>query len=140
MSWDTLWHRIDKLIDKQDMSHYIEPPGVGIAWLWKLPDTHPFFRPALRHDAEYDLVKAGASPYTSSAVPDLHFFQDCVTECAKLQTVASINWYLSEANTFYGLIRTWGAVRWPLLMHTAKTKTVDPAQAHAWQDTPGEDN
>ena len=109
---DGLLDKLRRIIQKQDMSQYIEPPGIGIAWLWKLPDTHPFFQAAIRHDAEYDLMREGKSPHPSNEIPDLHFYQDCLLAIAKLDSVVAIEFYLFQAHVFYGLIRTWGSVRW----------------------------
>lgn len=107
-----IFDRLKKFFDKEDMSNYIEPPGIGIAWLWKLPDTHPFFEAAVNHDGEYDLMREGKSPYDSSAIPDFHFYQDCVIAAAEQDSVAKIEYYLAQAHIFYALISTWGLKRW----------------------------
>lgn len=112
MTFKALLNKLLKFIDKQDMSNYIEPPGIGIAWLWKLPDTHPFFVASKRHDYEYDLMREGTSPYSSSEIPDLLFYQDCLRAIAELDSIMEIEFYLTQAHIFYGLIRTWGAIRW----------------------------
>jgi len=103
--------RVTLFIDK-DTRQYIEPPGVGIAWLWKLPDTHPFYRAALYHDSEYDLMREGKSPYESSAIPDLAFYRKCIRAAAEQEDILKIEYYLAQAKTFYILIRMWGRIRW----------------------------
>ncbi len=110
--WQRIRDRITRFIDKQDMSEYIEPPGIGVAWLWKLPDSHPFFLAAVNHDREYDLLRAGQSPYKSSKIPDTNFYKECVEACSKLATVGAIDFHLAQARVFYSLVRSWGALRW----------------------------
>ena len=101
-----------RLIDKQDMSDYVEPPGIGIAWLWKLPDEHPFQKAALKHDAAYDLMRAGASPFATSEEPDMEFFRDCLRAAIEQPTLRKIEFYIFEAELFYRLVRAWGRLRW----------------------------
>jgi hypothetical protein len=96
---------IKKLIGK-DERPYEEPPGIGIAWLWKLSDDHPFQEAALKHDAFYDQMLAGNSPFQSSKIPDLIFFQDCI------RAARGSKYYIAQAYLFYGFVKIWGKLRW----------------------------
>lgn len=96
---------IKKFIAKDNRS-YAEPPGIGIAWLWKFPDDHPFQDAARRHDAFYDEMLAGTSPFRSSITPDYIFLQDCLR-------AARGRWlYVAQAHLFYRIAGIWGKFRW----------------------------
>lgn len=103
---------LSRMIQKQDMSGYVEPPGLGIAWLWKLPDDHPFQKAGLEHDGEYDLMREGRSPYATSLEPDLNFYRSCIRAAAEQQSMSDIETYLFEAGLFYRLVRAWGHFKW----------------------------
>lgn len=91
--------------------------GIGISWLWMLPDSHPFFRAAVRHDQAYVDQFAGVSTEPTSKKADKRFLADCllVSDTFKLK---------SEAYLFYGIVRAWGALRWPKPITTTKVGNV----------------
>lgn len=105
------WERWKRFIAKDDMSDYVEPPGLGIAWLWKLPSSHPFHWAAVWHDYEYTLMELELSPYETSEIPDRHFHEECLAECAKMWWPRRA-YYRQQAELFYGLVRVWGEYRW----------------------------
>lgn len=112
MSWlNSIKEKFILFIDK-DARQYVEPPGIGIGWLWQLPDNHPFYRASLTHDAEYELMLEGKSVYRSSKIPDLTFYRECVIASAGQDNLIQIEYYLAQAKTFYLLISMWGKIRW----------------------------
>lgn len=81
--------------------------GLGIEWLWGLPENHPFHYAGLMHDKAYDMRKAGIiKDKTSKRVDDL-FLQDCL-----LLSTNSL-WLKTQAYVFYLMARCWGHFRWP---------------------------
>lgn len=102
---------LGRLIQK-DGKEYVEPPGIGLAWLWKLPDTHPFFMAAVRHDKQYDLMREGQSPWRSSEMPDYFFYSECVHAASQQPDAKLITKYVKQARLFYCLTRCWGKMRW----------------------------
>lgn len=86
-------------------------PGIGIAGLWQLPLTHPFFRCACYHDSMYDLMASGKAPYPTSKPVDDEFLRQCLERCDGMQANDFIL-YRSEAYFFYGQCRVWGTFRW----------------------------
>lgn len=78
----------------------MEPIGLGISWLWKLPDTHPFYFAGVNHDRAYDL-KISKTSYEADQV----FLKECLS-------VANTAWLKAQAYLFYGLVRVWGYYRW----------------------------
>lgn len=78
-----------------------EPAGLGISWLWKLPDSHPFFEAGIKHDAAYDKMEL-----SSSYQADKIFLEDCLK-------VAGNSYKLkAQAYLFYILCRIWGFFKW----------------------------
>jgi hypothetical protein len=86
---------------------YVEPPGIGLAWLWMLPDSHPFYWAAVKHDLRYDLRRAGLSSAETSAHADERFYQDCLEAAGEVLALRM------EAGIFYQIVRLVGAIRWP---------------------------
>lgn len=85
----------------------IEPPGIGLSWLWMLPDSHPFFWPAVKHDLRYDLRQAGMLSDETSSRADQAFYKDCLAVAASDLTLKL------EAEVFYEIVKIVGAFRWP---------------------------
>jgi len=111
--WTDIADRWRRFIQKQDTSGYVEPPGIGVKWLWKLPDSHPFYFPAVEHDRDYDLMRAGKSPWPTSEAADFRFYKGCVHRAADVSESAwDLDTYLIEARTFYQIVRAWGALKW----------------------------
>ncbi len=75
--------------------------GLGIEWLWQLPDTHPFHWAGVLHDRDYD------HRYERTSKPaDQRFLKRCLK-------VAGNDISLKiQAYTFYGLARAWGKIYW----------------------------
>lgn len=78
----------------------MEPEGLGISWLWKLPNTHPFFHAGVIHDLRYD-----EKAYPTSIEADREFLFNCLG-------VSDSLWLKTQAYLFYGLVRAWGRFRW----------------------------
>lgn len=75
--------------------------GLGVEWLWQLPDTHPFHSAGVKHDQAYDLKLQS----TSKEVDDI-FLKEC------LEIAGSSLKLKTQAYFFYALARTWGFFRW----------------------------
>jgi hypothetical protein len=75
--------------------------GLGITWLWQLPDTHPFHLAGVEHDRAYEERK-----HSSSKHADRIFLARC------LEIAGSSWWLRGQAYLFYGLVRAWGVVAW----------------------------
>lgn len=75
--------------------------GLGVPWLWQLPDTHPFHEAGVRHDRAYD-ERIG----DSSWVVDRIFLNECL-EIAGTSRLLKVQAYL-----FYLIVRAWGAIYW----------------------------
>ena len=75
--------------------------GLGVPWLWQLPDTHPFHEAGVKHDRAYDLkVGPTSKPY------DVEFLEDCLS-------IAGSSRYLKfQAYLFYFIVRAWGKIYW----------------------------
>lgn len=82
--------------------------GIGISWLWMLPDSHPFYLAAVYHDQQYQMRAEGLIDDETSARADAEFFRLC-----KIAAGSSIK-YQAQARLFYGVVRAWGAFRWPV--------------------------
>jgi hypothetical protein len=80
-----------------------EPYGLGVSWLWKLPNTHPFYIAGVAHDIAYE-NKIGNSSYPYDRI----FLETCL-KIAKEKKSLSLK---AQAYLFYGLARLWGIVRW----------------------------
>lgn len=81
--------------------------GIGISWLWMLPEEHPFFPAASWHDDQYDLRAAGLLDDTNSAEVDRYFY-------AMMREIAGDSLALKvQAWTFYKISRAWGILNWP---------------------------
>jgi hypothetical protein len=78
----------------------MEPEGLGISWLWKLPNTHPFYKAGVNHDRAYD-NKISKTSFEADQI----FLKECLS-------VASTVWLKTQAYTFYYLARAWGLVNW----------------------------
>lgn len=103
-----MWERFVRFLDIQQYpADYQEPQGLGIARIWKLPNTHPFFRAGVWHDRQYDI----STDATSEGI-DLSFYRMCVVAAAQQDSAAAINFYLAEAATFYAICRAWGELKW----------------------------
>lgn len=77
-----------------------EIEGIGISWLWKLSDSHPFYFAGVTHDRAYDF-KIHKTSYQADQI----FLEECLS--------VADTWSLkSQAYLFYALARAWGAVRW----------------------------
>ena len=77
-----------------------EPLGLGVSWLWKLPNTHPFYVASIIHDRRYD-----EKNHLTSYEADREFLENCLA--------VSSTWILrSQAYLFYLLCRAWGYYRW----------------------------
>ena len=75
--------------------------GLGISWLWGLPETHPFQQPGLNHDAHYELHDV------SQLEADKQFLRECVS-------IADGSLKLrAEAYLFYSIVRMIGWYYWP---------------------------
>jgi len=80
--------------------------GIGIPWLWQLPNNHPFYDAAIEHDKAYDDKRAGIIADKTSSLVDTKFLLDCLE-------VAGDSWKLkAQAYLFYYLCRAWGAIYW----------------------------
>lgn len=77
-----------------------EPEGLGISWLWKLPNTHPFYFAGVNHDRAYD-NKLDKTSYRIDQI----FLKECLN-------VADTLFLKIQAYTFYSLARAWGLVKW----------------------------
>jgi hypothetical protein len=77
-----------------------EPAGLGISWLWKLPNTHPFYYASVLHDIRYDQKE-----YPTSYEADQEFLVNCLN-------VATTPLLKAQAYLFYFLCRAWGKFRW----------------------------
>lgn len=78
----------------------MEPEGLGVSWLWKLSDNHPFYRAGVKHDRAYDLKIE-----KTSKKADKIFLK----ECLEIATTKSLK---AQAYLFYGIVRLWGFFRW----------------------------
>lgn len=85
------------------------PPGLGIAWLWQLPNDHPFYNAAIWHDAMYDAKIKNLLSDSSSKRIDKRFLALCL-EASKNSKKLKMQAYL-----FYFLSRVWGSFRWSKL-------------------------
>lgn len=101
-----------KRILGKDERPYVEPPGIGIAWLWKLPDSHPFQPAALKHDAYYDDMRAGAPMTETSELVDYVFYKDCLAIADAQPTLVKRLFYRLQAKLFYLIARQWGKKAW----------------------------
>jgi hypothetical protein len=79
----------------------VEPAGLGISWLWKLPESHPFYKAGVIHDARYD-DKLTPTSYEA----DREFLMNCLY-LAKDNSALKVQAYF-----FYYLCRAWGSFRW----------------------------
>lgn len=79
----------------------IEPPGLGVSWLWKLPESHPFTPAGIKHDLAYDTM---LEPTSKKA--DDEFLKDC------LKIAGNDLKLKAQAYLFYYIIRIWGFFRW----------------------------
>lgn len=86
-----------------------EVPGLGIVFLWQLPDTHPFQSAGLWHDAQYAAREAGTLSDETSARVDLEFYWKCLAIACEHHSL----WLRAEAELFYSLVRPWGMLNWP---------------------------
>lgn len=108
--------------------------GIGIPWLWQLPDDHRFFKAAVYHDAAYyirngeeelfqKLILKIENPdfvldphkYSQSKIEaredtslfcDITFLLDCY------ELAGSSRWLKFLAHFFFIIIRIWGSVSW----------------------------
>lgn len=83
-----------------------KPPetyGLGLSWLWKLDDNHPFYLAGVAHDIAYDF-KIGESSYPY----DQQFLKTCL-KIAKEKKSLSLK---MQAYVFYSLARAWGVWSW----------------------------
>ena len=87
-----------------------ERDGIGIPWLWQLPESHPFHQAALVHDHEYDLMLEGKQDKTLWEV-DTSFLEACL-ELASMYTGWPLLKLRTQAYLFFALAHTWGLVRW----------------------------
>lgn len=76
--------------------------GIGISWLWGLPETHPFTSVALEHDKAYERG--------STIKDDIKAFKGFVAAGMKASSVAErVKLVGVEAPVFLGLMLTWRA-------------------------------
>lgn len=83
--------------------------GLGIDWLWGLPESHPFHDAAIEHDRAYDKRRAGLISDETSSLVDTAFLVHCLQIADALDSF----YYKIQAYFFYGLARAWGVLRWP---------------------------
>lgn len=81
--------------------------GIGISWLWMLPDTHPFQRAALAHDQFYDARAKGTCLHETSEFADRVFYELCVEAADDSRKLKALAWL------FYRIVRVWGFFNWP---------------------------
>ena len=79
--------------------------GLGISWLWGLPETHPFHEAGVWHDEQYDLREAGKLDRDRKDV-DLEFY------IMMLRIAKANKWLRAKAWTFYIAARSFGGVFW----------------------------
>lgn len=112
----------DTNIDKNS-GVYIEPPGLGVSWLWLGREDHIFYWAAVKHDMRYTQRAAGLSVgllFENSKYVDAQFEEDCrkiiasrmnncsISEWLKLEVIQTI-----DIPMFYGIVRAVGEARWP---------------------------
>ena len=79
--------------------------GLGISYIWGLPETHPFHPAGVWHDEMYDLQEAGQLGRSRKDV-DLEFY-------GRMLSIAGNNrWMRFKAFTFYTIARTFGGLVW----------------------------
>lgn len=83
-----------------------EVTGIGISWLWMLPDTHPFFEAAVWHDQQYTDREDGVLLDSDSRRVDKFFYEMCLE-------AAETSWQRHQAYLFYRVVRVWGIIYWP---------------------------
>lgn len=90
-----------------------EEIGLGISWLWKLPDTDLFYYPAVWHDLHYNLRATGYLADKTSIITDTEFYNRCMAKALTIE-----DFWLREGREFFAercfdLTRAWGRFNWP---------------------------
>lgn len=97
----------------------VEPPGIGLSKYWKLPDSHEFYIPAVKHDCRYSMRICGLLDgplFKTSEHADEMFNNDCNKIIDSIPDDWGIDrhdWLEGERVICYGSVRLVGSVRWP---------------------------
>lgn len=111
---------VPKLVKKSTYKKAIyvtEPPGLGLSKYWKLPDSHPFYIPSVKHDCRYSMRMAhylNGDKFETSCHADKMFLDDCMKVVSDMAWEGeNAVWYTAEANMFHWIISGIGKYRWP---------------------------
>lgn len=105
---------------------YVEPAGIGISWLWQLPDTHWAYWCAVWHDCGYDLRRFLTPGSFKMRINDFvlpaELFYAAISPTselldrgfrARMRARARTSFQHFTAEAWYPVIRTWGTAKWP---------------------------
>ena len=113
---------------------YIEPPGIGVSWLWLGRTDHIFYWAAVKHDMRYTQRAAGISQgplFETSRYSDKQFRDDCIKivdariKAAPFSDIPALEEVkIIDVPGFYWTIRGVGKARWPKIETDPKKRSV----------------
>lgn len=102
---------------------YLEPPGIGISWLWQLSDDHWSYWAAVEHDLRYDLKRCGARPDETSDKADAEFLDDM------LDLAGNDIEKVFVAEILHAIAHAVGKLRWPVTETSPELVSIHRKQA-----------
>ena len=98
-----LWNALTKWLFPYDAE-----PGMGYGNV-KIDESHPFYRAAIKHDADYSDIIAGKSSDTLKQV-DQRFLENCLRAAKGFPDPGDAERYRREAWSCWTIVRAWGLI------------------------------